>query len=600
MAKRKLRILDFGFWIWDSAHSHRLTFTVFGSLLIATSAAAQISPGKLSRYHVTLEGIAACTSCHELGKELTDEKCLACHDALKSRIDAGKGYHTSSEVTGKHCFNCHSEHGGREFEPIDWKGGQTAFNHDPPLADWKLEGKHRTAECRACHNPGFIADESVKQAKSTNPSRTFLGLDSHRCTSCHQNEHGNQLPSECLNCHSAAADAWKPAPGFSHDRAAYPLTGKHNSVVCVKCHASIPAYPADNPHSIRPADFNGRTLRYKGLSFASCSACHTDPHQSRFGTDCAKCHKTSGFHDLVNAGSGFDHTKTDFPLAGKHQTVACKLCHTSGNMTRPLNFAQCTGCHKDPHHSQFARRSDGGVCESCHSVNGFIPANFDIAQHQAGRFQLTGAHLAVPCAECHKSVTSISGELFVRFEFASSDCRECHRDIHRGEVDPWLSEKSDTSSAAAGCAFCHTTDSWCEVSFDHDRAAFKLVGKHRSAACSACHRQGTGQQESVVLKKLNQACAGCHRDVHYSQFIRIELGEKSPACDRCHIPDGWRELIFEHNRDARFKLDGAHAALACSKCHKTTASESGVVYIVYRPVGTSCADCHGALPPKSK
>ncbi len=59
----------------------------FGMLATWIPATAQISPGKLSKAHAHLEGVANCTQCHTLGKKVSNEKCMACHSENKSSVD---------------------------------------------------------------------------------------------------------------------------------------------------------------------------------------------------------------------------------------------------------------------------------------------------------------------------------------------------------------------------------------------------------------------------------------------------------------------------------------------------------------------------------
>ena len=97
--------------------------------LILTSGVllAQLSPGDLSTPHSNLEGISNCTQCHVLGNKVSVEKCLACHTEIKERIDGQKGYHSSSDVKGKLCFSCHSEHNGKNFQLV--RLDITKFDH---------------------------------------------------------------------------------------------------------------------------------------------------------------------------------------------------------------------------------------------------------------------------------------------------------------------------------------------------------------------------------------------------------------------------------------------------------------------------------------
>ena len=86
--------------------------------LCVCQATAQISPGELSNVHAYLEGVSNCTKCHDVGNKVTRQKCLACHQIIKTNIAARKGYHASAEVKGKECVVCHNEHHGRNFQII--------------------------------------------------------------------------------------------------------------------------------------------------------------------------------------------------------------------------------------------------------------------------------------------------------------------------------------------------------------------------------------------------------------------------------------------------------------------------------------------------
>jgi len=87
-----------------------------------------------------------------------------------------------------------------------------------------------------------------------------------------------------------------------------------------------------------------------------------------------------------------------------------------------------------------------------------------------------------------------------------------------------------------------------------------------------------------------QACEGCHRDPHQGQFA----GAGGPvSCERCHTTDDLKPSKFDHSRDAAYELDGAHARLACSACHRLE-TRNGVTFVRYKPLPTTCRGCHGA------
>ncbi len=88
----------------------------------------QLSPGDLSNPHAHLEGLSKCTQCHVLGNRVANEKCLTCHSEIQQRLTNQKGYHSSSEVKGKTCFSCHSEHNGKNFQLV--RLDITTFDHN--------------------------------------------------------------------------------------------------------------------------------------------------------------------------------------------------------------------------------------------------------------------------------------------------------------------------------------------------------------------------------------------------------------------------------------------------------------------------------------
>ena len=68
-----------------------MTMLLLGQATTARSADAQlgalVSPGRLSRAHSSLEGIANCLSCHTPGQGVAAPKCLLCHKPVADRID---------------------------------------------------------------------------------------------------------------------------------------------------------------------------------------------------------------------------------------------------------------------------------------------------------------------------------------------------------------------------------------------------------------------------------------------------------------------------------------------------------------------------------
>src|SRR5260370_26834922 len=73
-----------------------------------------------------------------------------------------------------------------------------------------------------------------------------------------------------------------------------------------------------------------------------------------------------------------------------------------------------------------------------------------MAKHKETRFPLTGAHMAVSCADCHKPVPK--GSLTpVKYRFDDRTCTVCHDDVHKGEFRAQMEERRAGRTAAA-CA----------------------------------------------------------------------------------------------------------------------------------------------------
>jgi len=521
---------------------------IFGIFFLSTQyATAQISPGELSNTHAYLEGVSNCTKCHTVGNKVTREKCLTCHQIIKTNILARKGYHASKEVTGKQCVACHNEHHGRNFQIIRFD--RKTFIHSK--TGFVLKGAHARQDCKNCHKSEFITDARLKKKAST-----FMGLN-QRCLTCHEDYHRGKMSSKCTNCHNF--ESFKKVTGFDHNTTRFPLLGSHRTVACEKCH--------------KTEIVNGKPRqKFRGVEFANCTACHRDVHDNKFGQNCKKCHSEESFH-AVKGMKTFDHDKTDFKLVGKHDLLACKACHKK-SLTAPIRHDHCTSCHADYHHGEFAKKGISPDCNQCHNNNGFTPSAYTIEKHNLTKFKLEGAHLATPCMACHKKQGKWT------FSNMGSRCIDCHKNIHKGFMQ-------DKFIANDNCKLCHEVSSWKKVTFDHSKTKFKLDGAHAKILCSECHY--AKNDKGIRVQKftgLSVECASCHKNSHVGQF---DVNGKTD-CVKCHTSESWVKTKFDHNT-SRFKLDGAHATVECKECHKEVTDEKGK-YIQYKYKSIECAVCH--------
>ena len=544
-------------------------------LWTSTPGAAQISPGPLSRAHKSINGLTDCTTCHELSTGQPTFKCLDCHSEIAWRIRARKGLHASYNLkagSSVECVACHSEHNGEDFALTKWD--LKSFDHRQ--TGWGLEGKHVGLGCNQCHAPEHVSKNERADIKVKDLARTFLGI-SPGCTTCHQDQHNGRLGPNCLQCHNSSD--WKTISvgKFDHSLTHYPLTGLHAQVTCQQCHTPGP----------------DKQPRYTGILFGNCSDCHSDPHRGGFAQTCQSCHSTAGWNKVSAPGLNrtFDHSRTKFPLLGKHAEVDCVQCHAKGDFTKALTFQKCTDCHQpDPHGGQFAKRLGGIECSSCHSVDGFRPARFGLKEHAATAYPLEGKHAALQCAQCH---LPRGKETLYKMKF--EHCTDCHRDEHVGQF------------AAAPhfnrCENCHTLQRFLPSTFSlrrHNETPFGLSGSHVAVACGDCHQpSGNSKPTAARYRWPNLACTSCHADPHQGRFQKLMqqagLNGQPVECEACHSATSWNDLSrFDHARTG-FPLSGAHQVTKCTGCHQSPNPGVALMNSDFKRAPVKCEACHADL-----
>jgi hypothetical protein len=505
-----------------------------------------ISPGELVTAHAYLEGTSNCTKCHTLRNKVTDDKCLACHEQINQLITNNRGYHASTEVEQKNCYDCHSDHHGRDFEIIHFD--TTAFDH--ALSGYSLEGKHGDLHCTACHQPGFISDTALRAN-----TETFLGL-MPGCVNCHTDPHQGTLSADCATCHDQ--QAFRPASGFDHASADFLLAGAHTTVDCIGCHPSTMT--------------NGtKYQQFTGLDYENCTPCHRDVHEGKLGADCAGCHLETSFLAVRNRES-FNHELTGYRLEGRHQQVDCYGCHQD-NCTDPLGHDNCSDCHADYHKGAFTKGRSRRDCAECHSVQGFKPSGYTVDDHQSSAFPLTGAHLETDCYGCHMQNNSL------KFKNIGTSCASCHTDIH----DQYISA---SYYPGKDCRSCHNTETWAWVVFDHSSTGYELTGGHAGPTCRDCHFGSATGHGGQAFASLDQDCLQCHTDIHFGQFVSGGTSD----CLRCHTFMNWQASEFDHD-NTNFRLDGKHKDVACLACHKEVRQDNRT-FIKYKIEKYRCEDCH--------
>jgi len=562
-----------GIWFCMLSRPPLVALATLAMLSASNPVVGQISPGALSHAHRSVKGLSNCTSCHELSTGKRTFRCLSCHKEIASRIAFGKGLHASydlKEGSSDKCADCHPEHNGEDSPLTKWD--IDAFDHSK--TGYKLEGKHIGLRCGRCHSAERIDRRELATIQVNDLSKTFLGI-SPNCSNCHQDPHKGRIGTNCLQCHNFLD--WKTINilRFDHSLSRYPLTGLHAKVRCELCHNTAP----------------DKKARYVGLPFSDCSDCHADPHRPRFAQTCHSCHDTAGWNKTspTEMNLTFDHSRTKFPLLGKHREVACVQCHAKADFQKPLKFQNCSDCHHpDPHSGQFSKRPGGSECSNCHSVDTFKPSTFGLKEHRTTAYPLEGKHATVPCASCH--LPRGKATIFaIKFRY----CTDCHADQHASQFVgvPYLNH----------CDSCHTVLKFVPSTFSlrqHSEATFHLTGAHLAIACNDCHKQShnLGPKPTAQYRWSGLSCVSCHTDPHagrFTKFLHPGTADRHPSsCEVCHSSVAWSDLSpFDHTHTS-FPLTGGHKSVRCASCHKPSDPLTGLKQVNFSSASGKCSQCH--------
>ena len=407
----------------------------------------------------------------------------------------------------------------------------------------ELEGD---AQCDRCHQSGRqTADD--------------------RCLSCHTDVratiragsglHGAEYRGQpCGRCHvehlgrGASLVRWPggAAQRFDHRLAGWPLRGEHAQTECRDCHARRNSRGAQT---------------YLGLRTA-CGSCHEDPHETRFGNDCASCHSETSWQRV--SIERFDHSQARFQLRGEHTDVACAGCHGEPARYRGIEFATCESCHRDPH----AGRYDPRGCTDCHDESGWNSLARVRDEHPG--LSLRGGHSRTDCTDCHDRGIDAAPSRGDR-------CVDCHRAVHEANF-------------GARCERCHGGIRWAPLTRAiglraHALTPYPLEGEHADVECSSCHRRELPRHERY-RGLVYDGCASCHSDPHDGAFADRDGGE----CGPCHDTGGFSPTLFgvELHATTSFPLEGLHAMAACSACHEGEERPR----LSFHVEGSDCVSCH--------
>jgi hypothetical protein len=507
--------------VWGAASTRLGQLVFYGGLLIAL---------------VTAVGVGA----KSMDFVENDKRfCTGCHIFVPSGqhwVAPDTGFYTLvNKLEGKHdtlgCHACHELNMAKEaVKMVFWMSGDRGTGqHVPPHA------KVPRHVCEGCHVQG-AAQKTWQAIATTAGHRTHLESDSLKSH------------IECLTCHARAAHRFVP-PDTTCSQHGCHLTsqvqirlGKMADQVpshCNACHRFTKAVPLlatrdSAAGSLRPGEkqcleCHGMLLRTANFDLAkdphskTCGFCH-NPHIQVKPADALKSCATAGCHD---------NWRTVAFHAGKaHGRIAprCEVCH-------------------DPH----AARVDASDCTGCHARAGVRGGGTNVVPPQP--FDTTQA-LKRTSALPPPRVIHGKGDAPPDEDFPAAQL----------SVPPAADTFPHKRHESLQCITCHSLNS---------RSSTLTFVPPRG--CQICHHQAPQRNE----------CAKCHEEGGDFTFQQVRLTVTVPR----HQPQP-RLAIFSHTVHAK--------AVKCTDCHTTpvlmTPADSVIrcegCHEKHHAASRNCSVCH--------
>ena len=209
--------------------------------------------------------------------------------------------------------------------------------------------------------------------------------------------------------------------------------------------------------------------------------------------------------------------------------------------------------------------------------------------HSATLFPLEGAHVRVPCENCHKPGLPTKG--------LPRTCNACHVGgaMRATTYQPPTHIPTPPTQA---CSDCHSQISWSPARMRHTSEMFgqcsrchnnsQAPGKPPShlpttASCDACHTTGAWRPTKAVVHDATTVgrCSTCHNGTIASGKPPLHV-PTTAQCDSCHTSTvTWANALYTHDPSSWGR---------CSNCHNyNTARGKGANHI---PTNSQCDTCH--------
>lgn len=441
----------------------------------------------------------------------------------------------------------------------------------------RLEGKHDTLGCHACHTLNPVA-EGVKMVFWMSGRRDE-----------EMPPHSKVPRAICEQCHvkGAASKSWQAIRATAGHRVHFESDSSAlRNVQCLTCHARSAHrfQPPDTTCAQKGCHLTGaiqiKLGKMAGQAQAHCATCHafTRDVPRLAGLDSAKStlvpgqRQCFGCHEMRAKLALFD------PSRDPHK-ARCGDCHNPHAQVQPkdaLKTCASVGCHADWRQVDFhvgkAHARIGQNCEACHEPHSArVDASDCTGCHERARGSAAGKALRrlppvmFDTAKAVKKAT-VSGL------FPDEAARAVHGKGDGPADEPPPPEPPERRAAAAPAPATQAD------SFAHAR--------HTTLPCLTCH--SVASKTSKLTFEAPRGCQACHhQDPAKADCTRCHAGAELNArrfpqtlvvtlASRKAAPRS-RGVIFSH---------AAHTSAACIDCHRTA------VTLAATPAAQGCTDCH--------
>jgi hypothetical protein len=475
----------------------------------------------------------------------------------------------------------------------------------------KMEGKHDTLQCHACH-PFELKNQTrtllawmLERPEDVPP---HAKVPRHTCEECHVTGpakttwkriattagHQTHLQSDsaalknvgCLTCHARTAHRFQPADTTCAQKGCHltdsvkirlgrmktrfasgPPLPNEEQLYCNSCHQFTADAQFLSPDSamglLRP-------------SSRKCFGCHEmrallatyDPAREPHGGSCGMCHNphtdvkpADALKSCADAQCHANWRDVEFHTGAAHRKVAerCEVCHIPHSAR--VDASDCVGCHKSVRQAPRSRLRPPLPFDTTQALKQTSlrrePPRGLVVLLAAVR-QRAGPLISAP-PESRTKVPASPSDTFPHQRHSRLACLTCHELRSKG--------RKLTFEAPRGCQICH-----------HQRPT--------QADCSSCH-----QQSELAAKVPVQVAVAVPR--HERRRRTVEFAHASHdtlACMRCHVTP-----VTLAAADSVVTCAGCHAqhhtqSRDCATCHRNSATTASH----RRPVQahSACDACH--------